>query len=129
MFWMTARRVGFLTPPKTHWALRLDEPPFYGFIRCGTGLTFNLFRRDGGQAGGRSIDETAGRRSMCLPPARSWGQRASERDYRGGGGTGDRQHFFGRAGGREAAGFCRKREIVAETYGSKGGGATMAEVI
>lgn len=31
-----------LTPPKTHWALRIDEPPFYGYpLR--PGLTFTYF--------------------------------------------------------------------------------------
>ncbi len=31
-----------LTPPKTHWALRLDDPPFYGYpLR--PGLTFTYF--------------------------------------------------------------------------------------
>jgi tricarballylate dehydrogenase len=31
-----------LTPPKTHWALRIDQPPFYGYpLR--PGLTFTYF--------------------------------------------------------------------------------------
>jgi tricarballylate dehydrogenase len=31
-----------LTPPKTHWALRIDEPPFYGYpLR--PGLTFTYY--------------------------------------------------------------------------------------
>ena len=31
-----------LTPPKTHWALRIDDPPFYGYpLR--PGLTFTYF--------------------------------------------------------------------------------------
>jgi tricarballylate dehydrogenase len=35
-------RTDGLTPPKTHWALRIDEPPFYGYpLR--PGLTFTYF--------------------------------------------------------------------------------------
>lgn len=35
-------RTSGLTPPKTHWALRIDEPPFYGYpLR--PGLTFTYY--------------------------------------------------------------------------------------
>ncbi|MBI5581128.1 MAG: FAD-dependent tricarballylate dehydrogenase TcuA [Deltaproteobacteria bacterium] len=35
-------RTAGLTPPKTHWALRIDQPPFYGYpLR--PGLTFTYF--------------------------------------------------------------------------------------
>jgi len=45
-FWMIAITEG-LTPPKTHWALPLDKPPFFAYaVRPGVTFTYMGLRTD-----------------------------------------------------------------------------------
>lgn len=99
-----------LTPPKTHWAQRIDAPPFYGYpLR--PGLTFTYF--------GLKVDEDA---AVLMG-----GGKAAENIFAAGeimsgnilpkgyiGGIGlVIGNIFGRTAGRQAAAFAKRRQDAA----------------
>jgi len=93
-----------LTPPKTHWALRIDEPPFYGYpLR--PGLTFTYF--------GLTVDK---RGTVMMKGGKPAGNIYAAGEIMAGnilpkgyiGGVGlVIGNIFGRAAGAEAAGFAK----------------------
>ena len=96
-----------LTPPKTHWALRIDEPPFYGYpLR--PGLTFTYF--------GVTVNERAAVLMNGGNPADNvfaageiMAGNILPKGYIGGIGL-VIGNFFGRIAGREAANFTKNDE-------------------
>ena len=105
-----------LTPPKTHWALRIDEPPFYGYpLR--PGLTFTYY--------GVKIDRNAAVIFKAGQPAANifaageiMAGNILPKGYIGGIGLGHRKHFRPdrrRRGGRARARQCRAQSGIGGT--------------
>ena len=90
-----------MSPEKTHWAQRIDTPPFWG-IRSGPGITFTYL--------GLKVNERAqvlmtGRRARARTstrPARSWRATSCGKGYIAGVGM-TIGTVFGRIAGEEAA--------------------------
>ena len=108
-----------LTPPKTHWALPIDKPPFYGYpLR--PGLTFTYF--------GLTVDKRAAVMMKSGKPADNiyaageiMAGNILPKGYIGGVGL-VIGNIFGRIAGREAAG-------VAKNNGSSQGNTAAKEVL
>ena len=67
-----------LTPPKTHWARRIETPPFYAYpVR--PGITFTYLGTRVNERGAHADEATASRPPTCSPPARSWPATCSAR--------------------------------------------------
>jgi tricarballylate dehydrogenase len=105
-----------LTPPKTHWALRIDDPPFYGYpLR--PGLTFTYFGvtvdqraaviMKGGQPAGNIFAAGEIMAGNILP-----------KGYIGGLGL-VIGNIFGRTAGREAAGFAKNGKLLQRNTATK----------
>ena len=90
-----------LTPPKTHWARRIEHAPFYAYpVR--PGITFTYLGTRVNKAGAHADEATASRPPTCSRPARSWPAMCSGKGYAAGIGM-TIGSVFGRIAGREAA--------------------------
>ena len=68
-----------LAPAKSHWAQRLDTPPFWGYpLR--PGITFTYLGLQGGRDRARRDDRRDTRRATSTRPARSWPATSCGRD-------------------------------------------------
>jgi len=105
-----------LTPPKTHWALRIDDPPFYGYpLR--PGLTFTYF--------GVTVDQRA---AVIMKGGKPAGNIFAAGEIMAGnilpkgyiGGLGlVIGNVFGRTAGREAAGFAKSQGTSSRKGGAE----------
>jgi tricarballylate dehydrogenase len=98
-----------LTPPKSNWALPIDEPPFVGYVTT-TGITFTF--------GGLRIDERCEVQSLAgrsIPGLYAAGELVGGlfyENYPGGSGL-MAGSVFGRRAGRAAAEFVRGANVAA----------------
>lgn len=104
-----------LTPSKTHWALRIDDPPFYGYpLR--PGLTFTYF---GVKVDKRAIVTMDGKPARNIFAAgEMMAGNILPKGYIGGLGL-VIGNIFGRTAGREASGFAKTIRLRQQNTASK----------
>ena len=96
-----------LTPPKTHWALRIDDPPFYGYpLRPGLTFTYYGLKTN---ASARIFMENGQPSENIFATGEIIAGNVLPRGYIGGIGL-VIGNIFGRIAGREATEFAKNAE-------------------